>query len=214
MVKDEINLRYDLHIHSKYSYDSFMNPIKITQIAKKKGLDGVAITDHNTIEGGLVAYKFNDDTFQVIIGSEIKTEYGDIIGLFLNEEIGTNVFGEVVDQIKAQDGIVILAHPYRQFKFPEKLAGKTELIEVFNARSKNRWNDESLKLAQKLNKVGTAGSDAHTYGEIGRGTIISSSKLSRNINSFNNLKIEGNESNYYFYHGISVTMEKIKKVIS
>lgn len=204
-------MKYDLHIHSKYSYDSFMDPNKIIEVAKKKGLNGIAITDHNTIKGGLTAYKANrDESFHIIIGTEIKTEYGDIIGLFLNEEIDTNIFEEVIDKIKSQGGIVILAHPYRQFQFPEKLAEKTDLIEVFNARSKNKWNKRSLKLAKKFNKIGTAGSDAHTYNEIGRGTIVINDKLAKDLKSFNSPKIEGNESNYYIYHGTSIIIEKIK----
>ncbi len=81
-------MMFDLHIHSKYSHDSYLSPPQIIKIAEKRGLDGIAITDHNTLKGGIETSKINNkDDFIVIVGSEIKTEYGDVIGLFLNEEI-------------------------------------------------------------------------------------------------------------------------------
>ena len=73
-------MRYDLHVHSKYSYDSFTSPEKIIKVAKKRGLDGVAITAHGTIKGGIEAPKIHKDKdFQVIVGAEIKTEYWGMI---------------------------------------------------------------------------------------------------------------------------------------
>jgi len=73
-------MKLDLHIHSKYSKDSLLKPETILKVAKKRGLGGIAVTDHNTIKGGLFTQKINDDkNFVVIVGSDIKTEYGDII---------------------------------------------------------------------------------------------------------------------------------------
>lgn len=74
-------MKFDLHVHTKYSKDSLLNPKTVLKIAKKKGLNGIAITDYNTIKGALATQKINDDeNFTVIVGSEIKTEYGDTIG--------------------------------------------------------------------------------------------------------------------------------------
>ncbi len=191
-----------------------MDPIKIINYAKKQGLSGIAVADHNSIRGGLATYRVNNDkNFHVIIGSEIKTEWGDVIGLFLNEEINSCVFVEVIEQIKEQGGLTILAHPYRKFKFPERIIKKVDLIEIFNARSKTSWNNQSFELAKNREKLGTSGSDAHVYNEIGRGICISNDKLSDRVSSFKSSRILGNESNYYIYHGISVAIEKIKKVI-
>ena len=106
-------LCFDFHIHSKFSYDSLLSPKRIVRVAKKRGLDGIAITDHDTIKGALEASKFNDSIY-VIIGSEIRTEKGDVIGLFLNEEITSKYFDEVVDEIKSQGGLVVLPHPYKK----------------------------------------------------------------------------------------------------
>ncbi|ODS40249.1 MAG: hypothetical protein A7315_09170 [Candidatus Altiarchaeales archaeon WOR_SM1_79] len=169
---------FDLHIHSKYSFDSILEPKKIIKVAKKRGLDGVAITDHNTIKGGLEAKKINGDpNFLVIVGSEISTEIGDIIGLFLNEEIKSRNSMEVIKEIKEQGGLVVLPHPYRGHKLNEELIEKIDAIEVFNARSSKIENEKSAKLAERYGKPAVAGSDAHFSSEIGSGkTIISSKK--------------------------------------
>jgi len=177
--KPELNFMiFDLHIHSKYSFDSILEPKKIIKVAKKRGLDGVAITDHNTIKGGLEAKKINGDpNFLVIVGSEISTEIGDIIGLFLNEEIKSRNSMEVIKEIKEQGGLVVLPHPYRGHKLNEELIEKIDAIEVFNARSSKIENEKSAKLAERYGKPAVAGSDAHFSSEIGSGkTIISSKK--------------------------------------
>ena len=97
-------MKYDLHIHSKYSSDGVLDPEKIVKIAIKRGLNGVAITDHNTIIGGLKAKNYETEDFKVIVGSEISTERGEIIGLFLKEEIKPGNVQEVISEIKEQNG--------------------------------------------------------------------------------------------------------------
>jgi predicted metal-dependent phosphoesterase TrpH len=206
---------YDLHIHSKYSYDSFLSPEKILKIAKKRGLDGVAITDHGTIKGGFETFKENrDSNFHVIVGAEIKTEYGDLIGLFLNEELESNKFSKVIEEIKSQGGLSVLAHPYRQYKFPEKFVNEVDIIEGFNARSKIEDNVKALKLAKRFGKPIIAGSDSHAGFEIGRGKTIIECQESIYQESFTrNLNIEGKESNYYLSHGLSIINESLNKLI-
>lgn len=206
-------MEYDLHVHSKYSNDSFLDPAKIIKIAKKKSLKGIAITDHNTIKGGIKALKIKDDPdFDLIVGAEIRTEYGDIIGLFLNEEIKSRNFLEVVDEIKSQDGLISLAHPYRHYESPEKIIENVDLIEAFNARSKKSDNKKALKLAIKYKKAFTAGSDAHLGFEIGKGRVKLNGNLRKALIKCN-VEILGEESNYYLVHGLSVLSEKIKKII-
>ena len=166
---------FDFHIHSKYSFDSILEPKKIIKVAKKKGLDGVAITDHNSIKGSLDAQKINkDQDFLVIIGSEINTEKGDIIGLFLNEEIKSRNSIEVIDEIHEQDGIVVLPHPYRGHEIDElrKILDRIDLIEVFNARNNELQNRKAGELATTCKMHTTAGSDAHFSSEIGLGRTI------------------------------------------
>ena len=105
-------MKIDLHIHSKYSHDGSLEPEQIIEIARKKGLSGVAITDHNTIRGALEAQKYQSEDFRVIIGAEIMTEKGEVTGLFLSREIKSRRLQEVIAEIKAQDGIVIVPHPF------------------------------------------------------------------------------------------------------
>ncbi len=207
-------MMFDLHIHSKYSYDSYLRPPEIIKIAKKRGLDGVAVTDHNTIKGGVETSRtYNRDDFVVIIGSEIKTEYGDIIGLFLNEEVKSRIFIEVVEEIMNQDGLVVLAHPFRKrIKFPIKLLKYIDLIEVFNARSPKDLNVAAKELASNFKKPMTAGSDAHFGFEIGRGITIMDNEIKETFKK-EGVNIVGKESNYYFMHGLSVIMEKLKILI-
>lgn len=205
-------MKFDLHIHSKYSYDSITSPKNIIKVAKKKGLNGIAVTDHNTIKGGLKTFKENTNKdFYVIIGAEIKTEYGDIIGLFLNEEINSRNFEDVISEINEQSGISILAHPYRNNICIDEIISKVDLIEIFNARSKKEWNIKAFKLASKYKKPISAGSDSHLYFEIGKGIL----ELA-NLNSILTEKAsyKGKESNYYFIHGLSVTIEKLRKILS
>ncbi len=205
-------MKFDLHIHSKYSPDSFLQPEKIIKVAKKKGLNGVAITDHNTIKGGIKALNINQDpNFQIIVGSEIKTEYGDVLGLFLNEEVKDHSFDNVVDEIGSQGGITVLAHPYRQYNAPEKVINKVDLVEGFNARSKSAHNVKSLKLANTFNKFMAAGSDTHVYFEVGGGIVHADGDIENDLKK-GNTKIKGTESNYYLVHGLSVLIEKIKLI--
>ena len=206
-------MKFDLHIHSKYSYDSFLSPEKIIRIAKKKGLDGIAITDHNTIKGGMEACKINKNKdFQVIVGAEMKTEYGDIIGLFLEDEIRTRMFEEVIEEIKSQDGLSVLAHPFRQYKNPEGIVDRVDLVEAFNARSRKADNERACELAKKLKKSVIAGSDAHLSFEIGKGRTIVNSEVKGELKK-GETEIEGDESNYYLVHGLSVSMEKVKGIL-
>lgn len=166
----------DLHVHSKYSYDSYSDPKKIIKYSMKRGLNGVAITDHNTMRGSIEAAKYATKEFVIIPGVEVSTEMGHVIGLFLNEEVKSRSFVEFVDEIKKQDAISILAHPFkRKNKIEKAVLKKIDAIEVFNSRANTLKNFEanlnSQEIAREYNLPVTAGSDSHFYFEIGRGRI-------------------------------------------
>lgn len=204
---------FDLHIHSKYSFDSILEPKKIIKVAKKRGLHGVAITDHNTIKGGLEAKKINKDQhFLVIVGSEISTEISDISGLFLSKEIKSRNSIEVIEEIKEQGGLVVLPHPYRGHKLSEKIVKRVDAIEVFNARSNKENNKKAVKLAEKYNKPIIAGSDAHFASEIGFAKVYINTTFFKNIKSSllsNKIEITGNQSPYYLEY-MSQIIKSIK----
>lgn len=158
----------DFHIHSKYSFDSNMDPQRILRIAKKKNMDTIAVTDHNTIKGSIEAKKLEKSIgIQVIIGAEIKTDIGDIIGLNLNDEIPYSTWEEVIDCIRDMDGVSILPHPYKQHENILEISKRVDLIEIWNARCNIEQNMRAMNLVATLKKGAIIGSDAHLYSEIG-----------------------------------------------
>jgi hypothetical protein len=145
---------------------------------KRKGIECVGITDHNTIEGAL---KLKEEvSIRVIVGEEIKTEHGEIIGLFLKNEVpsGLSIL-ETIEMIKEQGGLVYIPHPFDNFRKAtiditvlEKIIDKIDVIEVFNSRTLfNQANEIALKFAKEHNIIPAVGSDAHTKHEIGNSYI-------------------------------------------
>ena len=190
----------DLHIHSKFSYDSLLSPEKILKVSKKRGLDVIAITDHETIRGGLEVQKMNsDEDFFVIVGCEINTEIGDIIGLFVNEEINSKIFIEVVEEIKIQGGLVILPHPFRGHRLENSVIQYIDAVEIFNSRSTIEQNAKALLLAKEWKKPITAGSDAHFASEIGLGSvnIVNFSNDNDLISEFDEKSVIGSLNPWY-----------------
>ena len=164
----------DFHLHSNYSADSIMNVRKMIDVARKMGLRGIAITDHNNIIGGQKGLKLNKyQDFDVICGAEMDSEEGHIIGLFLNEEIQTNYASEIIDEIRDQGGISVLAHPFKSKKIISKeVLEKVDCIEAFNSRISQQENLKAQQLAKELDYPTLAGSDAHFYFEIGNSGVI------------------------------------------
>ena len=127
--------------------------------------------------------KINQDRdFIVIVGSEIHTEVGDIIGLCLSEEIKSKNSIEIFEEIKTQGGFVVLPHPFRGHKLNQYIIEHSDAIEVFNGRSTAEENFKALELAKKYNKPFTAGSDAHFAAEIG------STYIKHNVSSLEDIK--------------------------
>lgn len=191
---------YDLHIHSENSSDGILNVRNIVEIAIRKKLSGIAITDHNTIKGGLKAKKYETKDFKIVIGSEISTERGDVIGLFLSEEIKSNDFYKVISEIKDQNGIIVIPHPFDDSRHsavhPTKDDEKIiDCIEGFNSRCIfQKYNKKAVKFAEKYNLTITAGSDAHFANEIGNAGIITDSEDLREAILKNEIRIFGKQS--------------------
>ncbi|MCE5337522.1 MAG: PHP domain-containing protein [Methanomicrobiaceae archaeon] len=201
----------DLHIHTRCSRDSLMDPARVVHVARTRGLAGIAVTDHDTIRGGILAREANrDKDFQVVVGAEIKTEYGDVLGLFLEQEIVTRKFDDVVGEIHAQGGLAVLAHPYRRYPSPERLAGRVDLIEGFNSRSRRQTNALSMTLGRISGKGTVGGSDAHVYAEIGRGVTVCAGEEIEEALRAGRTAGGGRESNYYLVHGLSCSIERLK----
>jgi predicted metal-dependent phosphoesterase TrpH len=130
----------------------------------KNSIDCVAITDHNTIKGSIEAKEYSTKgnyPLEVIIGAEYGSDSGDIIGLFLTNEIHEFESLKIIDEIHRQGGIAILPHPYHGHKLFDQLIQKIDMIEVFNSRCSEDENKKALALAQKWNKAQIAGGDVH-----------------------------------------------------
>lgn len=163
-------IEVDFHVHSKYSHDSFLNPRLIVETAKRKGLSAVAITDHNTIKG--VAETVREASLSgglvVVPGIEVRTNIGDITGLWVEREIQSRSLLRVVDEIKKQDGIVVLPHPFRGHKnLKNEMLSKIDVVETLNGRASREDNLRAKELALSLGKPVIGGSDAHFAFEIG-----------------------------------------------
>ena len=170
----------DLHVHTRYSGDASIEPNELVKVAKARGLDSIAVTDHDTTRGW---EHFPDkDDFTVIRGIERTTDQGSVIGLFLNEGIHSRGFWEVIDEIRSQDGVVVLPHPCDNLRRDTpKIEGlnknllktKVNAVEVFNARCLlGRFNVKAEKLAKDMGKHRVGGSDAHTMGEVGNARTL------------------------------------------
>ncbi len=170
----------DVHTHtmysgfSKYSFlsfpDSVTTPKKSVRVAEKIGLDLLCITDHNTIKGALEAKKFNRDL--VVIGEEILSKSGEIIGLFLQEEIKPGLSAEeTIELIHEQDGIAFAPHPFSVYCscLGKKLHGlKLDGIEVFNSLHRDGYSN-AIALESCNGHARLGGSDAHSSSMIGNG---------------------------------------------
>lgn len=170
------------------------------KIAIKRGLNGIAITDHNTIKGGLEAKKYETKGFKIIIGSEISTERGEITGLFLLEEVKSRDVQDVISEIKEQKGIVIMPHPFdglrhSVFHSIEEDIKFIDCIEGFNSRCiYQKYNKKAVEFAMKHNLPIIAGSDAHFSNEIGNAGIITETENIREAIVKNDIKIFGKRS--------------------
>jgi hypothetical protein len=188
-----IELDLDLHIHSKYSFDSLMKPESIIKIANEKRLNVIAVTDHGTIKGGLKAYETKKSMsidILVVVGAEIHTDLGDIIGLFLTEDIKSREIGEVIDEIRSQSGLVLLPHPFKgsDSSFVKSIVDRVDLIELLNSRSP--LTVEEINTIKKLNRRFVGCSDAHFPREIGLcRTVIESSYYPEHVDEIKKLLI-------------------------
>ena len=176
MNSRNISIRVDLHVHSKYSYDCNIDFGTIVDKALSRHIGCVAITDHNEIEGALKMAIYSLP-IKVIIGEEIKTSEGEIIGLFLKDYIQPSLsIMKTIDRIKEQDGVVYVPHPFddvRNSTITEEalrmILPMVDVIEIFNYRNLlARYNRKAIEFAKRHALAQGAGSDAHFAFEIGK----------------------------------------------
>ena len=178
---DHMLRKADLHIHTRYSGltkvsfltfpDSISRPSDIVMTAEKKQISVLCITDHNSIRGAIEAKKLATSV-EIVVGSEIATRDGDLIGMFLTEDIMKGLGAEeTIDAIHAQGGLAIAPHPFSSHcsSLGLKIMDlRLDGVELFNAAHRDGYTNEAAqRLSGKLDLAFVGGSDAHSHTMVG-----------------------------------------------
>ena len=166
-------IRVDLHLHSHFSHDGQSSLEELIERAKECGLDRLALTDHNTVEGALQFVRIAPEL--AIAGEEVKTLEGEVIGLFITHRISPFLQPEeAMDLIHGMGGLTYIPHPldrHRAHFRAERmvdLAPRVDIIETYNPWCEATANQAAARLAEDLDKVAATGSDSHSALELGR----------------------------------------------
>jgi predicted metal-dependent phosphoesterase TrpH len=169
-------VKVDMHTHSEFSPDSRTPIAKQARRIKEAGLDVVCATDHNTIQGGLHLREAADG-FRVIVGAEILSRDGEIIGLFLEKDVPRGLSAEdTIARIRDQGGAVSVPHPFSRNRLNhirrsalERVWRDIDALEVFNAREAFVGDNlRAAEFARERGIAGAVGSDAHRTRELGQ----------------------------------------------
>lgn len=174
-------VKIDLHTHSVYSKhtiwgdEAFGTPMQMIHMAIEKGLNGLAITDHNSVRGALEGLKYVKKlkNFLLIPGTEVSSLGGHIVALGIKEDIPRKLtIQETIDRIHDLGGIAIAAHPYAGWPRIASLRDairkyKFDAIEVLNGGTRVRANRRAYMIAKELGRPVTAGSDSHYWRDLG-----------------------------------------------
>ncbi|MEK6752107.1 MAG: PHP domain-containing protein [Chloroflexota bacterium] len=172
-------LTLEFHSHTRASKDSLTRPADLIKAARRKGLDRLVITDHNSIAGALEAQAIDREL--VIVGEEIMTTKGEILAAFVREEIPAFLSPqETICRLKEQGAFISVSHPFDELRaggWKEydllEIIPFVDAIEVYNSRCMlPRFNRRAREFAVKHHLAGTVGSDAHAAFEVGRSVLL------------------------------------------
>ena len=172
-------LRVEFHCHTDASRDSLTRPRDLVEVCRRKGIDRLIITDHNTIAGARTARTLDPEL--VIVGEEIMTTRGEILAAFVSEEVPPHLSpAETIRRLKAQGAFISVSHPFDKLRkggWLEKdlldILPQVDAIEVYNSRCIfPGFNREARRFAEKHDIPGTVGSDAHAAFEAGRSLLL------------------------------------------
>jgi predicted metal-dependent phosphoesterase TrpH len=172
-------LKVEFHSHTNASGDSLTSPMDLIRAARKKGLDRLVITDHNSIAGAVAAQAL--DPQLVIVGEEIMTTRGEILASFVKEEIPAGLSPkDTIHGLKEQGAFISISHPFDELRkgaWQEadllEILPDVDAIEVYNSRCMfPRFNKRAQAFAEKHNIPGTVGSDAHAAFEVGKSLLL------------------------------------------
>jgi predicted metal-dependent phosphoesterase TrpH len=168
-------MNVEFHCHTIYSKDSLTRPSDLVETCRRKGIDRVVVTDHNTIAGARAAHDL--DPVRVIVGEEIMTTRGEILAAFVTEEIPSGLTPEeTIRRLKDQGAFISVSHPFDRWRHGAwqeedllEILPDIDAIEIYNSRCMlPRFNLEARQFADKHHLAGTVGSDAHATFELGQ----------------------------------------------
>ena len=171
-------LRTEFHCHCIYSKDSLLKPQALVDAARRRGIDRLIVTDHNSTGGALEAQRLAPEL--VIVGEEIMTSRGELLAAFVREELPPWLDPlQAIRLLREQGAFISVSHPFDNFrgghwKLPDllEIAPLVDAIEVFNSRCMDMTpNRAAREFAREHGLAGTVGSDAHTAREVGRATL-------------------------------------------
>ncbi len=160
-------MKWDLHIHSEHSFDCSTPLRLIFKTAEKKGLDGLAITDHDDFSAFQEARRLSAK-FRIgyLPAMEVSTDAGDLIALGISSPIESRALGEVLEEVKEQGAVSIAAHPFDPFR--GHLGGEAREADAVEVNSHSLFgNGKVRRFAEKHGLAVVGGSDAHTAWEVG-----------------------------------------------
>lgn len=172
-------IRIELHCHTYYSIDCLMRPERLIEVCRRRGIRRLAITDHNSIQGAREAAAL--DPRLVIVGEEIATTEGELLGYFLQEEIPAGLPPkEAIARLRQQGAFISVSHPCDRYRSGawdraalDRILPLVDALEAFNARTvKAADNQAAEQIAADAGLLVTAGSDAHAYVEVGRSGML------------------------------------------
>jgi predicted metal-dependent phosphoesterase TrpH len=173
-----VTFRVDFHSHTRFSKDSLTSPERLVAACRRKKLDRLVVTDHNTIAGARAAQALDPDL--VIIGEEIMTTRGELLAAFVSEDVPRGLTpAEAIRRLRDQGAFISVSHPFDTWRSGAwKLADLLEIaplvdaIEVFNARCATQAeNQQAADFARQHGLPGTAGSDGHAAFELGAAVL-------------------------------------------
>jgi hypothetical protein len=174
-----MTMKVEFHCHTHASKDSLTRPADLILAARRKGIDRIVVTDHNSIVGAREAQAIDPEL--IIIGEEIMTTKGEILAAFVQEKIPAKLTPhETIKRLKEQGSFISVSHPFDELReggWNEKdlleILPFVDAIEIYNSRCMfRRFNRNAELFARKHNIAGTVGSDAHTAFEVGRSLLL------------------------------------------
>ncbi|MFZ5922423.1 MAG: PHP domain-containing protein [Chloroflexota bacterium] len=171
-------LRVEFHCHTIYSKDSLTTPQRLVEVCRRKGIDRVVVTDHNTIAGARACQALDPE--RVIIGEEVLTTRGELLAAFVTEELPPGLSPlETIERLRGQGAFISVSHPFDVMRRGHwepadllEILPLVDAIETFNSRCWSpEFNRRALEFARQHRIPGTVGSDAHAAFELGRATL-------------------------------------------